>query len=68
MPKLFPGKRVAKVNLDKGNLNRQERIAQCNTRMRERPRIQYDEINTIGRGLLHAIDEFMFGVALVTDQ
>jgi hypothetical protein len=68
MPKLFPGKRVAQVNLDKRNLNRQECVAQGDTRMRERSGIQDDEIDPIGRGLLHAIDEFMFGVALVADQ
>jgi hypothetical protein len=36
--------------------------------VRERSGIQDDEIDTIGRGLLHAIDEFMLGVALVADQ
>ena len=35
MPKLLPRKRVAEVNFDKRNLNREECIAQGDARVRE---------------------------------
>ncbi len=66
--KLFPGKRIAEMNLDKRNLNRQEGITQCNAGVRKATRIQDDKVDPVASGLLHAIDEFMFGVALETDK
>jgi hypothetical protein len=36
--------------------------------MRERTRIKDDEIDAVGGGLLYPVNQFMFGVALVTEQ
>ena len=64
MPKLLPRKRIAQVYFDKRNLNREERITQRNTGVGERSWIQDNEVDTIGGGFLHPIDEFVFGIAL----
>jgi len=68
MPKLLPGKCIAQVNFDKRNLNREKRITQCDARVRKCTRVQDDEVDPVACSLLHAIDEFVFGVALVTNQ
>ncbi len=68
MPKFLPGKRVAEVNFDKRNLNREKCVAQSNARVCECARVQDNEVDTIARRLLHAIDEFVFGVALEANQ
>jgi hypothetical protein len=64
MPKLFSGKRIAEVNFDKRYLNGQKGIAQGNTCVRETTRVQDDEFDAVGLGLLDPVNEFMFGIAL----
>jgi hypothetical protein len=64
MSKLLPRKRVAQVDFDKRNLNRQECIAQRNTGVCECPWIQNYEGDLIGGCFLHPVNEFVLGVAL----
>jgi hypothetical protein len=64
VPKLFSGKRIAEVNFDKRYLNGQKGIAQRNTCVRETTRVQDDKIDPVDLGLLDAVNEFMFGIAL----
>ena len=68
MPKLLPRKRVAEMNFDKRNLNGKERVTQRHARVREAPGVQDDEIDAIDGGLLYAVDEFVFGIALEAGQ
>ncbi len=64
VPKFLSRKGIAQVDFDKRNLNRQKGISQRNAGMREAARVQDDKFDAIDLGLLHAIDEFMLGVAL----
>ena len=64
MPKLLPRKRVAQVNFDKRNLNREERVAQRNAGVRKGTRVQDDEVDPVACGLLYAVDKFVFGITL----
>ena len=64
VPKFLSRKGIAQVDFDKRNLNRQKGISQRNTGMREAARVQDDKFDAIDLSLLHAIDEFMLGVAL----
>jgi len=66
--KFFPGKCIAQVHFDKRNLNRQKSIAQRNARVRETTGIQDDKFDLVDCGLLDPVDEFMFGVALKTNE
>ena len=59
---------IAQVQFDERNADRQHRIAQGNARMRERTRIENDEIDPIGGGLVDTLDQLVFGVALKTAQ
>lgn len=68
VPKFFSSKRVAEMNLDKRDLNRQKGISQSHAGVRKAARIQDDETDVVGRCLLNPIDEFMFGVALETSE
>lgn len=64
VPKLLPGKRVAEMNFNKRDLYRQQRIAQGDAGVRETTGVQNDKIDAVGRGLLHPVDQFVFGIAL----
>jgi len=64
VPKLFPGERIAQVNLDKRNLNSEQGVAQRDAGVREATRVQDDEFDPVDLGFLHPVNEFMFGIAL----
>jgi len=68
VPKLFPGERIAQVNLDKRNLNSEKSVAQRDTCVREATRVQDDEFDPVDLGFLNPVNEFMFGVALKTGK
>ena len=62
--KLFPGERIAQVNLYKRDLNGEKGVAQGDAGMREATRVQNDEFDSVDLGFLDLVDEFMFGIAL----
>jgi len=64
VPKLFSGKRIAQVNLDKRNLNCEKGVAQCDAGVRKTTRVQDDEFDPVDLGFLNTVNEFMFGIAL----
>ena len=64
MPKFLPRKRIAEMNFNKRDLDRQQGIAQGDAGVCETTGVQYDEIDAVRRGLLHPVDQFMFGIAL----
>ena len=66
--KRFPRKRVAQVSLDKRDMDREKRITERNARMGECARVQDDEVDPVGRSLLHAVDELVFGITLETGE
>ena len=51
------------MHFDKRNINRCQRITQCDTGMGECGGINNDEVGLTAR-LLHGIDQFMLGIAL----
>jgi len=64
VPKLFPGERIAQVNLDKRNLNSEQGVTQRDAGVREPTRVQDDEFDPVNLGFLNPVNEFMFGIAL----
>ena len=68
MPEFFPCKHIGKMHLDKRDRDRRQRVAHGNAGMRKGGRIDDDEINAVALGLLDAVDQFAFDVALVSLQ
>ena len=64
MTKVFTGKYVAQVNLDKRDRYGEQRVTERNAGMRERPGIQQDEVGAVRRRSLDAIDYLVLGIAL----
>ncbi len=64
MPKILSGKSVAQMNFDERDLNRQQGVAQGNTRVRKGTRIQNNKFDLIGSGSLDAVDQFVLCIAL----
>ncbi len=60
----FPGEDIRKMNLDEGDRNPEQRIAQSNARVGQRTRVNEYEVSAIGRRRMNAIDQHAFGIAL----
>ena len=59
LAKLFTLVHVGQVHFDKRDSHRQQRIAQRHTRVRERRRIENDEIDAFTAGIMDAADQFV---------
>lgn len=68
MAKILPGKHIAQVNLDKGNVDGQQRVANCDTGVRKCAWIYQDKIDGIVRRLLHPVDDLVFRITLHAKQ
>ena len=64
MPKLFATMDVGQVNLDKGDRDRGEGIAQCDTGVCQGARVDDQEMGSIGAGSVNAVDQRAFVIAL----
>ena len=56
------------MNFNKRDCNSKKRIANRDARVRERARVEDDEIDAVFGAFLHSIDQLVFGVALVAIQ
>src|SRR5450631_4169725 len=59
---------VRQMHFDEGQAHREQCVAQGETRMRKRPRIENQERNAFLRSGVQALDEFMLGVTLKCGQ
>ena len=64
MTKRFAGVYVGDMDLDARDIDSGEGIAQRDTGMRERGRVDNNELGAVGLGLMHRFDQFLFAVAL----
>jgi len=62
--KFFPRKSIAEMNFDKRDGHAEQSVPNGDTGVRESAGIEQDEINAIGTGLLYAVNNFMFCIAL----
>lgn len=68
MSKFLTRKHIAQVNFDEWEADGQERVADSNAGVRKSARVQKDEVDTFRRGELHAINNFVFGIALEANE
>ena len=61
LPEIFPRVHVADMNLNKGNVDSENRISYRDAGVCERARIEQNEVRI---AVLYAVDKFGFGVAL----
>lgn len=67
-PPLLPRVHIADMDLHEGDLNRQQRVPQRDTRVREGRGVDDDPRGAVGAGAVDAVDEGAFVVGLEMDE
>ena len=68
LPEVLPRSDVRQVNLDEGDPDRQQGVAQRDTRVREGRWIEQNEVDALLPRGMNAPDELVLGIALVANE